>query len=190
MTAAGGTDVGTAAGEGLRALWVLVLVLGSAAAMLAGLDAIPTWLHGEPRGVRRVPTVEEAERRLHGRVLLPAYFPDAYRWPPAAVRVTAEDGGAVSLSFLGRDGVPALLLAQGIGGPGPLPEALLPEAAVIHRQSGPLGEGSALSRVVGEDGTLWSQLEWTGGGRRHVLRGKGSLDDLIRMARSVHGGAR
>jgi hypothetical protein len=190
MTATGGIRVSTAAGEGLRALWVLVLVLGSAAAMLAGLDAIPTWLHGEPRGVRRVGSVEDAERRLRARVLLPAYFPDAYRWPPAVVRVSFEDGGAVSLSILARDGTPGLLLAQRIAGPGPIPAALLPEAATIHRQSGPLGEGSTLSRVVGEDGTLWSQLEWTGGGRRQVLRGKGSLEDLIRMARSVHGGAR
>jgi hypothetical protein len=190
MTATGGIGVATAAGEGLRALWVLVLVLGGAAAMLAGLDAIPTWLHGEPRGVRRVASVEEAERRLRARLQLPAYFPDAYRWPPAAVRVTAEDGGAVSLAFLARDGTPGLLLAQRIAGPGTIPVALLPDAATIHRQPGPLGEGSALSRVVGEDGTLWSQLEWTSGGRRHVLRGKGPLEDLIRMARSVHGGTR
>jgi hypothetical protein len=190
MSAPVGIGAATRAGEGLRALWVLVLVVGSAAAMLAGLDAIPTWLHGEPRGVRRVAAVEEAERRLRARVQLPAYFPDTYRWPPAAVRVTSEDGGAVSLAIAGRDGAPALLFAQRVGGPGPLPAALLPEAAVILRQAGPLGEGSTLSRVVGEDGTLWSQLEWTGGGRRHLLRGKGPLDDLIRMARSVHGETR
>jgi len=190
MTAPGGMGVGTAAGEGLRALWVLFLVLGGAALMLAGLDTVPIWLHGEPRGVRRVASVEEAERRLHARVLLPAYFPDSFRWPPATVRVTAEDGGAVSLAFLALDGTPSLVLAQGLGGKGPLPPALLPEAAPIHRQSAPLGEGATLSRVVGEDGTLWSQLEWTAGGRRLVLRGKGSLEEMLRMARSVHGGSR
>jgi len=190
MTAAGGIRVATSAGEGLKALWVLALVVGSAAATLAGLDAIPTWLHGEPRGVHRVDSIEAAERRLRARVQLPSYFPDAYRWPPAAVRVTSEDGGAVALSLAARDGTPGLVLAQRLDGPGALPAALLPEGATIQRQAGPLGPGSTLARVVGEDGTLWSQLEWTAGGRRHVLRGRGPLEDLIRMARSIHGGAR
>lgn len=177
----------TAAGEGLRALWVLFLVLATATLMLAGLDAVPTWLHGEPRGVRRVASIEEVERRLNARVLLPAYFPDAFRWPPATVRMTSEDGGAVSLAFLSREGVPALILAQGLGGTGPLPASILAEGAVLARQRTGLGEGATLSRVVGEDGTMWNELEWTAGGRRHVLRGKGSLEEMLRMARSVHG---
>ena len=44
--------------------------------------------------------------------------------------------------------------------------------------------------VFAEDGTLWNQLEWSRGGRRFLLRGRGSLEDLIRMARSIHGEAR
>jgi hypothetical protein len=182
--------MGSTVSEGARALWTMTLVLGGAAFALVVLDAVPTWLHGEPRGIRRAPSVEDVERSLQAKVLLPAYFPDTLRWPATAVRFTREEGGAVALSFSASDGAPALLLAQTLGPGATLPEALLGRRAVIQRQSAPLGEGAVLSRVVVEDGTLWNQLDWEAGGRRYVLRGRGSLEDLIRMARSIHGGKR
>jgi hypothetical protein len=190
MTAAGAVAMGSMASEGARALWTLTLVLGGAALALATLDAVPTWLHGEPRGVRRAASIEEAERRLQSKVLVPAYFPDTLRWPPSTVRLTRDDGGSVALSFLGSDGAPALFLAQTAGHDGALPPGLLGRLAVIQQQSAPLGDGAVLARVVAEDGALWNQLEWSAAGRRFLLRGRGSLDDLIRMARSIHGGAR
>ncbi len=189
MTAVGPAAMGSTASEGARALWTLTLVLGGAAMALATLDAMPTWLHGQPRGVRNAASIDEAERRLQGRVLLPSYFPDTFRWPASSVRFTRDDGGAVALSFEGRDGAAALVLAQTLGGTR-LPEALRGRLAVIQQQSAPLGEEAVLARVVAEDGTLWNQLEWTRGGRRFLLRGRGSLEDLIRMARSIHGEAR
>jgi hypothetical protein len=190
MTAAGVEAMGGTFSEGARALWTMVLVLGGAATALVTLDAVPTWLHGEPRGIRRATTVEDAERRVQAKVFLPAYFPDTLRWPPSSVRFTRDEGGAVALSFLGADGAPALLLAQTTGGGGSIPEGLLGRRAVIQRQAAPLGDGAELARIVAEDGTLWNQLEWGVGGRRYVLRGRGSLDDLLRMARSIHGGVR
>ncbi len=190
MTAAGPAAMGSTASEGARALWTLTLVLGGAALALATLDAVPTWLHGQPRGVRRAGSIEEVERRLQAKVLLPSYFPDAFRWPPSLARFTRDDGGAVALTFDGRDGVPALLLAQTLSGDARMPDGLQGRLAVIQQQSAPLGDGAVLARVVAEDGTLWNQLEWTRGGRRFLLRGRGSLEDLIRMARSIHGEAR
>jgi hypothetical protein len=186
MTAARAAAMGSTASEGARALWTLTLVLGGAAAALAALDAVPTWLHGQPRGVRRAGSVEEAERRVQARVLLPSYFPDTLRWPPATVRFTRDEGGAVALAFDGRDGAPALLLVQNVAGTAPVPEGLGGRLAVIQQQSAPLGDDAVLSRVVAEDGTLWSQLDWSRDGRRFLLRGRGSLEDLIRMARSIH----
>jgi hypothetical protein len=173
--------------EGARALWTLTLVLGGAAFALVGLDSMPTWLHGQPRGVRRATSVEEVERRLQSRVLLPSYFPDSLRWPPSQVRFTREDGGSVALDFQGKDGAPALLLAQTLASAATIPEGIQGRLAVIQRQSAPLGEDAVLARVVAEDGTLWNQLEWSRSGRRFLLRGRGSLEDLIRMARSIHG---
>ncbi len=183
----GATAMGSTVSEGARALWTLALVLGGATFALAGLDTMPTWLHGQPRGVRRAATVEEAERRVQGRILLPSYFPDTLRWPPSSVRFMREDGGAVALEFQGKEGAPALLLAQTMEAGGAIPDGLQGRLAVIQRQSAPLGEDAVLSRVVAEDGTLWNQLEWSRSGRRFLLRGRGSLEDLIRMARSVHG---
>jgi hypothetical protein len=186
MTAAGAAAMGSTASEGARALWTLTLVLGGAAVALATLDAMPTWLHGQPRGVRKAASIEEAERRVQGRVLLPSYFPDTLRWPPAGVRFTREEGGAVAMSFDAREGGAALLLAQTVAGTSPIPDGLQGRLAVIQQQSAPLGDGAVLSRVVAEDGTLWNQLEWSRDGRRFLLRGRGSLEDLIRMARSIH----
>ena len=187
MTAAGAAGMGSTVSEGARALWTLTLVLGGAALTLVGLDAMPTWLHGQPRGVRRAASVEEAERRVQSRVLLPSYFPDSLRWPPSRVRFTREDGGAVALDFLGADGAPALLLAQNVTSTQPIPDGIRDRLAVIQQQSAPLGDDAVLARVVAEDGTLWNQLEWTRDGRRFLLRGRGSLEDLIRMGRSIHG---
>ena len=64
MTAARGVAMGSTVSEGARALLTLTLVLGGTAAALATLDAMPTWMHGQPRGVRRAATIEEAERRV------------------------------------------------------------------------------------------------------------------------------
>lgn len=173
--------------EGARALWTLVLVLGGTVAALVALDAVPTWLHGQPRGVRRAESVEDAERKLLARVILPAYFPDTLVWPPQEVRYTRDEGGAVSVAIRGKDGAPALFLAETLGPASRMPEGLCARLAVIQQQSAPLGEGAVLARVVAEDGSLWNQLEWSRDGRHFVLRGRGSLEDLIRMARSVHG---
>jgi len=179
--------MGSTVSEGARALLTLTLVLGVAAVTLLGLDAMPTWLHGQPRGVRRAASVEEAERRVQARVLLPSYFPDTLQWPPGTVRFTREDGGAVALDFKGQDGAPALLLAQTVASTGAIPEGFHGRLGVIQQQSAPLGDDAILARVVAEDGTLWNQLEWTRDGRRFLLRGRGSLENLIRMARSIHG---
>jgi hypothetical protein len=184
MTAAA---MGSTVSEGARALWTLALVLGGATMALVALDAMPAWLHGQPRGVRRAASVEDAERRVQSRILLPSYFPDTLRWPPGEVRFTRDEGGAVALTFQGQDGAPALVLAQTVAGAGSIPDGLHGRLAVIQQQSAPLGDGAVLARVVAEDGTLWSQLEWTRGGRRFLLRGRGSLENLIRMARSIHG---
>ncbi len=182
--------MGSTVSEGARALWTLTLVLGGAAAALATLDAIPTWMHGQPRGVRRAATIEEAERRVQARVLLPSYFPDTLRWPPSAVRFIRDDGGSVALDFLAKDGAPALFLAQTVRGDAAIPEGLQGRLAVIQQQSAPLGDDAVLARVVAEDGTLWNQLAWRRSGRHFLLRGRGSLEDLIRMARSIHGEVR
>ncbi len=192
MNGVGGEVVMAArATEVARALLTLLLVTGAAAGMLAGLDAVPGWIEGEPRGVRRARSIDDAERRLRARITLPAYFPDTLRWPPSSVRLIAGVPATVALTFEARGGGAALLFVQTLGGEGPVPPRLLPEAAVLQRGRLSLGDHEAtLSRVIGDDGEVWNELDWTQSGARFAMRGKGSLEDLVRMARSVHREAR
>lgn len=187
MTAMGARGLERPVRETLRALGTLVLVMGAATAALATLDAVPAWIQGEPRGVRKAASVEEAERRLKARLFLPAYFPDTLRWPPRAVRYAAEDTPSVALFFDSRDGGPALVLAQTVGGPGPISPLVLPEGALLQSSALAVGDGEGtLSRVVGEDGSIWHEVAWTKAGVRLALRGNVPVETLVKMARSAH----
>ena len=178
---------GAMGGEGLRALWTLVLVMGGAAGALATLDAAPGWLRGEPRGVRRLQSIDEAERRLKARLYLPAFFPDRYRWPPSSVRLVLGEPSSVALTFEAGGGGPALELGQTVGGEGPVSPLALPEAQALRRSTVRLGEvEGTLARVVGADGAMWDEVAWRQGGRTMVLRGKAGAEELLRMARSAH----
>ncbi len=173
--------------EMARALATLALVLGGTAGVLGTLDAVPGWIQGEPRGVRRVGSIEEAERALRARLVIPAFFPDTLRWPPTTVRIARDGAPAVALGFEARAGGLALVLAQTVGGAGPISPRLLPETTVLR--SDPLRVGTSpgvLRRVVGADGAVWTEVAWAMGDRRLALRGKGGVEDLVRMARSAH----
>ncbi len=160
------------------------MVLAVAAALLAALDAVPSWVGGEPREVRRARTVDEVERRLRARLMLPAYFPARLAWPPVRIRYVVSAPGAVALTVAARGEGAGLLLVQTVR-PGPIPRQLLPEAQELDRS--PLAGGPAagvLSRVV-EDGEMRWQLAWQQDGRSLLLRSKGTIDELLRMARSA-----
>lgn len=187
MTASGEAPVRATGKELLRALGTLAVVMGTAAVALAALDAAPDWLQGEPRGVRRLQGVDEAERRLKARLYLPAFFPDHYRWPPSAVRLLLGDPASVAVSFESREGGLALQLGQTVGGEGPISPLVLAPAEALQRSAVRVGaaEGT-LSRVVGDDGAVWHEVAWRQGGRTLVLRGKAGVEELLRMARSAH----
>lgn len=179
--------MGAKGGELVRALATLVLVMGGAAVALAGLDAAPGWVQGEPRGVRRLGSVDEAERRLKARLYLPGYFPDRYRWPPSSVRLLLGEPASVALSFEAREGGLALQLGQTVGGEGTVSPLVLPPAEALQRSAVRLGDREGtLSRVVGEDGAVWHEVAWREGGRTLVLRGKAGVEEVLRMARSAH----
>ena len=187
MTAAGEAQVGAKGKELLRALATLAVVMGGAAVALAALDAAPGWLQGEPRGVRRLKTVDEAERRLKTRLYLPAFFPDHYRWPPSTVRLVLGDPASVALGFEASEGGLALQLGQTVGGEGPISPLVLPPAEALQRSAVRFGDvEGTLARVVGEDGAVWHEVAWRQGGRTLVLRGKAGVEELLRMARSAH----
>jgi hypothetical protein len=170
--------------EAARTVWGLLVVLAAAGALLAALDAIPTLVGGQPREVRRARAVDDVERRLRARLVLPAYFPARLAWPPQQIRYVVSAPGAVALTVAVRGEGAGLLLAQTIR-PGRIPPQLLPEAQEFDRSPVPVGPAmGVLSRVI-EDGEMRWQLAWQQGGRSLLLRSAGSVDELLRMARSA-----
>jgi len=172
------------AAEAVRTIGALVFVIAVAAAALVAIDALPAWIAGEPRDVRRAQTVHDAERRLRARLVLPAYFPDTLAWPPRRIRFTVRPPGGAALSVDGRDGSPRLLLAETVA-PGDIPDGLVPEAQVLDRSAVAVGAArGTLSRVVEDGVTAW-QVAWEQDGRRLLLRSRGTVEELLRMARSA-----
>lgn len=172
------------AAEVFRALGGLALVLAAFSAALWALDGVPAWITGEPRGVRKATTVQEVERSLRTRLVLPSYFPATFAWPPSRIRFVTGAPGAVALWLEGRGGGAGLFLAETVA-PGPLPSQLLPEVQVLDHVPIALGSSQGtLSRVVEEGIVVW-EVSWQQGGRSMLLRSRSGSDVLVRMARSA-----
>ncbi len=172
-------------GDLWRTLAGLAVVLGSTAALLAAADAVPAWIAGEPRDVRRVSGIQEAEKRLRARLVLPAYFPDRIAFPPRVVRVKAGPEAGALLEFDDRQGQPRLVLVQPTHGE-EIPEALLPAGRSLDPSPATVASvGGELRRVVGPDGEVWHELRWRYRGRRLLLRTRGGVDEAVRMAKSM-----
>ena len=162
----------------------VLVVTGAAAVLLSAVDAVPGWITGEPRHVRKAQTVQEVERRLRSRLVLPYYFPSSLAWPPQRIRYTLGPPGAAALAVNDREGTPRLFVAETVA-PGRIPDRLLPDAQILS--SSPVAVGPArgtLSRVV-EDGVMSWQLTWEQGGRSLLVRSRGTVDELLRIARSA-----
>ena len=172
--------------ELLRAAAWLVVVGAVMLGVLAALDAVPAWINGESRDVRLASSLEDAERRVRARLVLPAYFPDTLGWPPERIRVLDGQPPAVALQVTARGGGETrLVLAQTIG-VGEIPERLLPPAGALDEASVAIAGGQGrLRRIVGPDGQIWREVAWTQGDRTLVARSKGSLEELLRMVRSA-----
>ncbi len=162
----------------------IIVVFVGAAVILYAVDAVPAIVTGEPRYVRRAASVQEVERRLRARLVLPYYFPNTYVWPPRKVRYAVGPPAAAAVTADGRDGDRRLLVAETLSA-GPIPPQILPEAQVIH--SSPIAVGpypGTLSRVV-EDGQVGWQITWQQQGRNLLVRSRGSIEELLRIARSA-----
>jgi len=173
--------------ELLRLLGALAWVLLAATLGLAGLGALPGWLAGETHELRRVETVEAAERWVRSPVALPSYFPERLAWPPSEVRVAGGVGGAVALRFAARapGGAPVELLQASTPGV-PIPLDLLAEGSEISSARATVGGRPAILARVLVEGQAWEELRWERDGHAMVARTRGDLDELVRMAQSTH----
>lgn len=172
---------------GLRLAGLLVGTLVVTAGVLRTLDAVPGWIRDEPRGVRPYASVRDLEADIRTRLLLPAYFPDTFEWPPARVWLAPGDGHPSALVVRdARSGVERLVMCQNADGDAPIPRRLLAPGRVLQQVDVNVNDArGVLTRQALPDGTQWSDLSWVEAGRRLTFRIYGDDNELVKMARSV-----
>jgi hypothetical protein len=177
-------DTPPAAGPA-RMVVIWALVFSAAAAGLRVADALPGAALGVSRGVLRPANVAALERDSGRRMPMPAYFPEAIAWPPAELRL--HSGGSASLWCRQRAGSGlALVVAAAPAGTRGIAAAVLPAAVELQREEAPLDARVAtVSRVRDADGAVWQQVQWTAGRQIILVRYRGTLDELLKIARSV-----
>jgi hypothetical protein len=163
-----------------------VWVLGATVVTVAVLGALPRWASGESSGVRHVATIQDAERRLGARVLVPGYFPDHLAWPPAEIHVAGGRRGSVRLAFAARDGRPGVEMLQATRDDEPISPDLLRDRTVLSETRTAVGSTPATISDVLVAGRPVREIAWTLHGRAMMLRSAGDLEELFRMARSSH----
>ncbi len=176
---------GGASLEVVRMLATLVWVTGAAVVTLAVLGAMPGWITGDKGIVREASSIEDAERRLGARVLVPGYFPDRLVWPPRAIHVAGGRRGSVRVDFAARSG-PDLHLLEATREGEPIAPELLGNRTVLRTSRTTVGKLPATLSDVLVDGTLHRELAFDLNGWAIVLRSSGDVEELFRMARTSH----
>jgi hypothetical protein len=173
----------------IRTLATLPLVLTASALALRAADEVGVRARGYPRGVTRHARLDQAEARIAGRLLLPAYFPDDLEWPPFEI-LSAGAPAAVCLGFRGRaDAGVRTRLCQAAPGRDTIPALLLsPEPALSEQLLTVHDEPALLQSFRGRDGETWRDLTLVAQGRRVVLRSRDSADRMLRLAASLRPG--
>jgi hypothetical protein len=177
---------GTTQPSVVRFAQALALLLATAATLRL-LDWLPRSVTRAAR-IRDLPSIEAVERATGRRLALPAWFPRSLPWPPSRVRVLGGGPDAVAIELGAKDaGSPMLILAESVREPMPLPESFFPPAILLETRHIPWGTDEArLSRFRGEDGATWMELAWEQGGQTFAFRSRGSLEQLLDLAQSVH----
>jgi hypothetical protein len=171
--------------EVARMLATFVWVAGATVVTLAILGAMPGWITGDKGIVREATSIQDAERRLGARVLVPGYFPDRLLWPPRSIHVAGGRRGSVRVDFAARSGGDLHLLQATREGE-PIAPELLGDRTVLRTSRTTVGKLPATLSDVLVDGTLHRELAFELGGWAIVLRSSGDVEELFRMARTSH----
>ena len=188
MTAHVTTSAARGAGVGLEAVRMVATVVWVAGATLvavAVLGAMPGWITGDKGIVREASSIQDAERRLGARVLVPGYFPERLIWPPKKIRVAGGRRGSVRLDFDARTG-PDLHILEATREGEPIAPELMGERTVLRTSPTAVGKLPAKLSDVLVDGTLHRELAFDLNGWAVVLRSSGDVEELFRMARTSH----
>ena len=153
------------------------------------LKKVPAYM--QEREQRSYGSVEEAERSLGLRIFLPAYFPDYLIWPPKEIKVARKPSLMITLIFISQeDRRPSLIIHEIISSRDQSKGAgvglMEPERDSEKIQVSVGGEKGTQELGVLEAGRRWTQLSWKHGDRKMVLRSNRSVEDLLKIARSIH----
>jgi hypothetical protein len=117
---------------------------------------------------------------------VPAYFPDTIEWPPAEARMHTRGSAAIWCRQRIGGGI-ALVVATAPPGTREIAAAVLPASVELQREEGTLGRRPAVvSRVRDADGGLWQQVQWQTPEQIVLIRYRGTLVELLKIAGSVH----
>ncbi|MEW6033355.1 MAG: hypothetical protein AB1603_00705 [Chloroflexota bacterium] len=168
----------------MTALPPLVL-LAVTAAGLRLLNTVPTRIQGPT--VEHFNSIEEAERKLGVDIIVPAYFPDYFSWPPKAIMAERQPYFTIHLSFAQRaTGSEALWVHQILSNDSRAAESIPSPLDVLQDKSF-LVKGHQGRLIVGADvnGEPLYQLRWWSDRRYFVVTTTHSLEELIRIAESM-----
>jgi len=164
-----------------------VAVVAAVVAALLVLDAVPWLLTGAGRGVVKHRSIEAAERALGATLLVPAFFPQSYRWPPAAIFTSLRPAPAAALVLAPEGGTAGpLLFVQTLEGSAAVPEGLLPKGKEIHSVDFDLdGTPARMSDVVLPPDGTYHDVSFAAKGRHVVFRFQGDPVLILKMAASL-----
>jgi hypothetical protein len=153
------------------------------------LKRVPAYI--QERKQKSYSSVEEAESSLGLKIFLPSYFPDYLVWPPKEIKVVRKPSLIITLVFITQgDGSPGLVIHEIISNTDESKRVGL-DFMEPERHSGEIqvsvgGAKGTLKLGVVEHGSRWTQLSWKKVDRTMVLRSNRSVEDLLKIARSIH----
>jgi hypothetical protein len=163
-----------------------MLVVAGMAVVLRVADALPGAALGLPRGVRRVDALADLERITGRRMPVPAYYPDTIEWPPIEGRYDMAGSAAIWCRHR-SSGVTGLIVATAPPGMDRIAPGVMPGSADLQREDGAMhGRPATLARIRGIDGAVWQQVQWRGLHQIIMVRYRGTLDELMKVAGSIH----
>lgn len=175
--------------EMLKIVFSIAVVMLWITISLYLLKKVPSYL--KESGEKFYSTVEEAEYSLGLEIPLPSYFPDYLIWPPSEIKVVRNSNITISIAFLSRSSSgPTLLINQIVqdmhANEDATPGVMIPEKPFKETRVSVNGAEASLIVGVREDGKYWKQLSWQAVDRMMVLRGSIAIEDLMKIARSIH----
>src|SRR3989304_7406911 len=178
----------------VREMWKIVLsitlVMCTIGITLYLLKKVPSYIQESEE--KFYSTVEESEYALGLRIFLPSYFPEYLIWPPSEIKVVRKPYLTISLVFISRSySSPSLVIHQIVSDTSKSKKEvgldfMEPKRPFQETQVSVGGAKGILIVGMGEDGKRWAQLSWRTADRKIVVIANCSVEDLLKIARSIH----